>query len=216
MEWYYADAGQRVGPIDEADLQALYTSGRVKPDTLVWKAGMPEWQPFSAAQPVFGAQSGNGQFCTECGRQCASNDLLAFGAAHVCADCKEIFFQRVRERGSVVAAGIPFLLYAGFWIRLLAVFIDGLILGVIFSLLEMVVFLIPGRGIFRNLQNAPMSPAEAGLILGGLAISYLVFFAATIAYQSWFVARRGGTPGKLAVGLRVVRSDGASLTLGRS
>jgi uncharacterized RDD family membrane protein YckC len=215
MEWYYADSGQRVGPITETDLQSLYVSGKVKPDTLVWNAGMQDWQPFSTAQPVLGAPAGNGQFCTECGRPSSSSDLLAFGAARVCADCKDVFFQRVRERGSA-AAGTPFMRYAGFWIRFLAVFIDGLILGVFFSIIEMILFLIPGRGIFRTLQNPPISPPEAGLILGGIAVSYLIFFAATIAYQSWFVAHRGGTPGKLAVGLRVVRSDGASLTMGRS
>ncbi|MBV9404708.1 MAG: DUF4339 domain-containing protein, partial [Acidobacteriaceae bacterium] len=50
MEWYYADAGQRAGPIDESELQTLYASGKVQRDTLVWKAGMPDWQPLESMQ----------------------------------------------------------------------------------------------------------------------------------------------------------------------
>ncbi len=216
MEWYYADSGQRVGPITENDLQSLYVSGKVRSDTLVWTAGMPEWQQLSAAQPFPSTPAATGQFCTECGKQHGSSDLLAFGAARVCADCKDVFFQRVREQGSAVAAGAAFLLYAGFWIRVLAVIIDGLILAVCFFLLVMIMFLIPGRNLIRTLQNPDLSPTVIGAVYGGIALFYLVFFAVTVAYQSWFVARRGGTPGKLALGLRVVRSDGTALSGGRS
>lgn len=216
MEWYYADSGQRIGPVAESDLQSLYVSGKIRHNTLVWRAGMPEWQTFEAAQPFLGSPAAAGQFCTECGKPYGSSYLVAFGAARVCANCKDAFFQRVREQGSAVAAGRAFLLYAGFWIRFLAVLIDGLIIGGAFVLLTLIVFLIPGRTLFRNLQNPVVSPAAIGMIYGGLGLLYLFLFGAMLLYQSWFVARRGGTPGKLALGLRVVRSDGTALTMGRS
>jgi uncharacterized RDD family membrane protein YckC len=216
MEWYYVDSGQRIGPVTENDLHSLYASGKIRHNTLVWKAGMPEWQTFETAQPFLQLPTADGQFCTECGKQCGSSDLVAFGAARVCAGCKDAFFQRVREQGSAVAAGRAFLLYAGFWIRFLALIIDGLIIGVFFFVIAIIVFLIPGRSFFHDLQNPAASSAAIGMIYGGIGLLYLFLFGAMVFYQSWFVARRGGTPGKLALGLRVVRSDGTALTLGRS
>jgi uncharacterized RDD family membrane protein YckC len=218
MEWYYADSGQRVGPITETDLQSLYVSGKVKLDTLVWKAGMPEWQPFSATSPAFGPQTANGQFCTECGRQYGSSDLLAFGAARVCSDCKDVFFQRVREQGSAVAAQSAFLLYAGFWIRAVARLIDGLILGVFFVILMVLAGVFFRRSLFAGLTNpnAPISPSAIGAIYAAFGLIYLISIGVSVLYESWFVANRGGTPGKLVLGLRIVRANGAALTPGRS
>lgn len=48
-EWYYLAGNQRVGPADSAGLQALVDAGTLGPDSLVWAAGMEDWQPVSAA-----------------------------------------------------------------------------------------------------------------------------------------------------------------------
>jgi hypothetical protein len=40
VAWYYAQAGERKGPVDEA---ALIQMGVLEPGTLVWKAGMAGW-----------------------------------------------------------------------------------------------------------------------------------------------------------------------------
>ena len=51
MTWYYALGNERQGPIDDAALDRLIAAGTVTPDTLVWKAGMADWQPLSQARP---------------------------------------------------------------------------------------------------------------------------------------------------------------------
>jgi len=51
MTWYYALGNERQGPIDDAALDRLVAAGTVTPDTLVWKAGMADWQPLSQARP---------------------------------------------------------------------------------------------------------------------------------------------------------------------
>jgi hypothetical protein len=51
MTWYYALGNERQGPIDDAALDRLIASGVVTPDTLVWKAGMADWQPLGQARP---------------------------------------------------------------------------------------------------------------------------------------------------------------------
>lgn len=51
MTWYYALGNERQGPIDDAALDRLVATRVVTPDTLVWKAGMADWQPLSQARP---------------------------------------------------------------------------------------------------------------------------------------------------------------------
>jgi len=52
MDWYYVDAGQQAGPVEETQLEELSRSGKIQPDTLVWHEGMTEWQPYSAVKPA--------------------------------------------------------------------------------------------------------------------------------------------------------------------
>src|SRR4051812_40524586 len=51
MTWYYALGNERQGPIDDAALDRLIATGVVTRDTLVWKAGMADWQPLAQARP---------------------------------------------------------------------------------------------------------------------------------------------------------------------
>jgi hypothetical protein len=51
MTWYYALGNERQGPVDDAELDRLIASGTVTSDTLVWRAGMADWQPLSQARP---------------------------------------------------------------------------------------------------------------------------------------------------------------------
>ncbi len=43
-EWYYSVGGQRSGPVTGADLKELAQAGKIGPDDMVWKDGMPEWR----------------------------------------------------------------------------------------------------------------------------------------------------------------------------
>lgn len=48
IEWYYHDAASgRVGPMAADALREHFRSGRLDAQTLVWRAGLPEWQPLS-------------------------------------------------------------------------------------------------------------------------------------------------------------------------
>jgi len=46
--WHYERQGESCGPVSFDELRRLAVSGLIQPDSLVWKAGMPEW--LSAAQ----------------------------------------------------------------------------------------------------------------------------------------------------------------------
>ncbi len=216
MEWYYANAGQRSGPVDESELQALYAGGQLRGDTLVWKAGMGEWQPLGAAQPSFlnAVPQSQGRFCTECGREFDPADLLTFGAARVCAGCKDVFFQRVREQGSAVATERTFRRYGGFWIRFGARVLDVAILWVVLLPLSYAL----GLFLPNVLRQQPATPdiRSFGPFFAGLLVVNLISWFIALLYEGWFVSNRGGTPGKLVLGLRIVRPNGDKVSFARA
>ncbi len=43
VQYYYATNGQQAGPVSFEQLRALFANRTVNKDTLVWKAGMPNW-----------------------------------------------------------------------------------------------------------------------------------------------------------------------------
>ena len=46
-EWYYAQDGNRQGPVPEDRLRELAAAGRLRADDLVWQDGMADWTPAS-------------------------------------------------------------------------------------------------------------------------------------------------------------------------
>jgi uncharacterized RDD family membrane protein YckC len=111
--------------------------------------------------------------------------------------------------------------YAGFWIRFLARLIDGILLGIVNAIIRIPLAIMlgvgfgGGVGLGRFGGGALFAPAALGLI----GISVLISIALGVIYEVYFVSTRGGTLGKLALGLKIVRADGspvsAGLALGR-
>jgi TM2 domain-containing membrane protein YozV len=59
-EWYYSHDGDRRGPVSEHEIKTLAADGRLRPDDLVWQAGMEAWTqagkvPGLLPPPVAGA-----------------------------------------------------------------------------------------------------------------------------------------------------------------
>jgi uncharacterized RDD family membrane protein YckC len=138
--------------------------------------------------------------CSECNRDFGADELITFGNAMVCAECKPVFVQKLRE-------GIPLageVVYGGFWIRVGAKLIDAIILYVVNFVLGFTVLLIVGRG-----KNPSM--ALAAVILHNVLSAVL-----NLAYVTYFLGKYGATPGKMACGLKVIRSDGEKITYARA
>jgi uncharacterized RDD family membrane protein YckC len=51
MDWHYVALGKAVGPIPEEELKRLAAAGQLTPDTLLWRAGMAEWQEARLVKP---------------------------------------------------------------------------------------------------------------------------------------------------------------------
>jgi predicted Zn-ribbon and HTH transcriptional regulator len=100
MDWYYAESGQQVGPVTSERLDQLRATGKITPVTLVWKEGMAEWQPYGnvfAAPPPGSAAAPALAVCAECGNSFKRDDMIPYQNSYVCATCKPMFLQRLRE-----------------------------------------------------------------------------------------------------------------------
>jgi uncharacterized RDD family membrane protein YckC len=132
--------------------------------------------------------------CSECGMDFSDEELIRIADTRVCAKCKPLVVQRLRE--GVTLAGE--MVYGGFWIRLGAKIIDGIILSVIGFAVGFVGALV----ISHPIANAILQNTFP--------------FAFSIAYMSYFLGKYRATPGKMACGLKVVRPDGEQISYARA
>ena len=104
----------------------------------------------------------------------------------------------MRETGAPWAAGDK---YARFWIRCAALMIDVIILTAINSA-------VAGGAVGWTAAHEPSATVAVFLL------SYVAAFVITMAYEGFFLVNKCGTPGKLALGLRVIRPSGEPLIWG--
>jgi uncharacterized RDD family membrane protein YckC len=142
-------------------------------------------------------------YCSQCGRQYSSSELVRFGTATVCANCKDFYAQRLRETGQVAGARV----YGGFWIRFLAVLIDGIILGIVNFALQTV--------LSTRITN-PADISNVALLMSSIGLNFTISIALNMLYESFFLVKYGATPGKMIFKLKVITPDGGGLTWGRA
>jgi len=201
MEWFYAHNGQQAGPVSETDLEELARTGVVTADTLVWHAGMSEWQAYRTIQQGGSVET---KYCNSCGNQFPVSELAMFGESAVCMTCKPGYVQRLRQ--GMTSTAPPLFRYAGFWIRFCAYVIDAIILGAVRYAITIPLGL---EYFFR-----PIRPGFQFAYLGTAAV---IGYALNLAYVVYFWTQQGGaTPGKMAFGLKVVRPDGGPISVGQA
>jgi len=104
---------------------------------------------------------------------------------------------------------VPLTHFAGFWMRLLARMIDGFILSIPTIVLVVPLAIMLGLAA-RPARLFPFGPAA--LMMQGVLM--LIGWAVGATYETYFVSTRGATPGKMALGLKIVRSDGSPISTG--
>jgi uncharacterized RDD family membrane protein YckC len=208
MPWYYAQNNQRSGPFTDQEFTNLVAQGTVTPDTLVWRDGMQNWVPYGQVQPSGGASvpmgggaassaSGGAMVvCSSCHRAFPEDEVIQYQGAYVCAGCKPVFVQRLREGAQMVGE----MRYAGFWIRFAAYFLDSIIVGIFNMVLGFIIGLVAAGGAGPD----ALTGLEVVLNLIGIVIG--------VSYFTFFNGRFGATPGKMACGLKIVTADGQPIT----
>ncbi len=199
MNWFYVENSQQKGPVLEEELAALVQNGTIKIDTLVWREGLPDWQPLVRLRPDLAAATGS---------------PMLSGTA-VPEQSKDLLVQQMREGILTEVAAPGAMRYVGFWWRFLAAFIDGIIVGVAQQIIQFVIMMILGVGM------AGVDPKDSSggtALLGAFAMIVMVTlsFGLNAAYYTWMVTRYQATLGKLALGFKVVTADGGRVTTMRA
>lgn len=188
MRWYYAFNGQKTGPVGEAEFTQLRADGVIGPDTLVWKQGMANWQPYREVAPAD-----------------------AFEVPPLPAAAGGVALPAWAEK-SADDARPPALNFAGFWVRVGAHLIDLLILSGVFFLL----FLARGDiGALREAVTQQDADRVTKIMTDGLLRVAWAFHLIRMVYLVIFQKVFGATVGKMAVGARVVRPDGSPVGWGQ-
>ncbi len=218
MTWYYAINREKQGPITEAEFNTLVESGTITDDTLVWNETMTDWIPFGkldskAGEPKeVGSSEGSSRleqdtgektapqkFCSECGKSFPEDELAKFQNDLVCASCKPAFLQKIREGVSMGE-----MIYAGFWIRLGAKIIDGIIIAIV----NFVINLAFGAMIIPTVTD----PEDFQAVMIPVIIMSFLQWAVSFTYTTWFIGKFAATPGKMVCGLKVVTAEGEKVT----
>ena len=138
------------------------------------------------------------RYCSRCGRIFCPDCLITIRGNTFCASCKA---EQIRDLASGVDQNA--LELAGIGRRFAALFIDGLILSVpmVILIVVLVAASVSGKNDFNPIWIQP-----AALLVVGL---YVV-------YEALMLASRGQTLGKMAMKIKVVRTDGTPISTGQA
>jgi len=208
MAWYYVLNGASQGPVTETEIQGLHQQNIVMLDTPVWTEGMAEWIPFQKSALLPGrsveGQPASTHTCAECGKLFPEDEMLQYEHSWVCAACKPVFFQRVKEgvapRGSLIFATVGK--------RFVAVFIDGIII--------MLVIMVPIIVLSAMIAAAKQGDNASGAMVWVMPIMLLLEYGLPAAFEIFFIGKYGATPGKMLMKIKVVAPDGDRIGYGRA
>jgi uncharacterized RDD family membrane protein YckC len=100
--------------------------------------------------------------------------------------------------------------FGGFWIRFVAYFIDGFVLMVPIAIICAIFFVVLGVSWDEDDEN------KGAIVAGAFALVGIIIVISWLYEALMTSSERGATLGKMMLGLRIVRADGARLSFGRA
>lgn len=203
-EWYYADRQRRqIGPQSAEALVQRFRAGEIDAATLVWREGLPAWQPLGSLRAELDLDQAPAtlDFRIEpvlAAPEAAAANGPAATAAHSYSPYAAPTTAVGVDAGPVQGGEV---VYAGFWKRVAASFIDAFAIGIPVGIVMAIVAAAFGAMFGR--VDSPFDPVE---MIGSYLLSAAAF--------GWFHSNASmrATPGKLAIGIKVVRPDGETIS----
>ncbi len=110
--------------------------------------------------------------------------------------------------------------YAGFWLRFVAVIIDGIIIGILQSVVIMPILAMLGFGVassqgfdFENMSEDDVLGMVAAFTAAASAMMTVSFVIRTLYFTLMESSKYQATLGKMALGLKVTDTNGNKLDL---
>lgn len=113
-------------------------------------------------------------------------------------------------------------IYAGFWMRLVAIIIDGIIIGIIQSFVIIPILAAIGFGFIGTMQTMDMNDPNnvAGMLGAVMAVAgtyWILAMCIQVLYFSFMESSKWqATIGKMALGLMVTDMNGVKLDFGKA
>ncbi|WP_158238363.1 MULTISPECIES: RDD family protein [Luteimonas] len=222
-DWYYADATHtQHGPVTTAALLALRQEGRIHASTLLWRDGLPGWRPLADLAAELDATSAAAAWRPDAAGPTAAHpdsgtgwhpaidrDTPAATSPYAPPVAPVVAAAQVTHGGEVVDAG--------FLKRAAALFIDAVLITVVYYALIFAVMMVFGlSGMFSAMSSGDPSQF-GGAVFGLMAAVYLGYpVISGLYYVSMESSARQATLGKLAVGIKVAALDGSRLSRGHA
>lgn len=198
-QWYYADAsGQRHGPFSAAELEGHVRHARLDANTLVWREGLQDWQPL-------------GSLASELDLPL---DTLASPAPDTALPGADLpYAPPAADLASFQPVASGHLVHAGLWKRFAASFIDSIVTTII-SYALMIPLMLIGVGVMG--AGGSDNPFATGAGIASMLAIYPILFLAPCVYFGWMQSSSlQASLGKLAVGIKVARTDGQRMSFWR-
>ena len=147
-------------------------------------------------------------YCQKCGAQ--NDDQAAF--------CDKCGMALQKPSPAATAAALPYpaaVQYAGFWRRVLASILDGLIVGAAWSV---VYYSLVAAGVVHipEVDESDLEPYYRWMISYMLISNGVVFLLQTLYFSLMESSSKQATLGKMALGIIVTDDDGKRISLGRA
>ena len=204
--WYYADADrQRQGPLSAEELTLRFHQGKLRLDTLVWRDGLGEWQPLREFTNELALHQAPAEtFYTPVEAPVAAASPM--GSTGVVADSPYAPPSSALTGANTAVLGGE-VVYAGFWKRVAANIIDSVVIGLVGGIIGAII-----GGVLGAVMGMGGGMGGGGFIAIQL-ITNLVSIAITAGYYAWFHSSiNRATLGKMAIGIKVVRTDGEAIS----
>jgi uncharacterized RDD family membrane protein YckC len=218
-EWYYADRQRRqIGPQPAEALAQRFRSGEIDAATLVWREGLASWQPLGSLRAELGLEDASATLDFR-----IEPVLAAPGPADTAAVQSHADMQAAATIGGYSPYAAPAatmddarpgaapvhgdeVVMAGLWRRFAASVIDGVVTGVASYALLIPLTLVLGISLSSLAEN---ELAGAGASVSFMFFYYGISLGLPMLYFAWMhSSRTQASLGKMAVGAKVVRTNG--------
>jgi hypothetical protein len=190
-QWFYGRDGVQQGPISGDELKRLAESGGLRPHDLVWREGMPQWQPAQQVPGLFAAPAGPPPIPARPGAGAPAPHYAPPGHAPPPAHYAPPPAGYAPARPIGEDAGIRMLLPVGRSVWAIAAGYLGLFSVLLIPApLALIVSIIAIRDIKKHPDRHGMGRAIFGLIMGVLGTIFLVVMMVSIAGHSGGSGRR--------------------------
>lgn len=217
IQWYYADEQrQRHGPVEDRDIRALYQRGELNGQSLVWREGLSEWAPLESLAEELELQrtapAASGGIDLRADLAAIANGTAPLPGTGGGTHSPYAASSTAMGSGHGVVHGDGPIVHAGLWRRFAASIIDSLITSVASYIVLIPLALILGMG-----MGEIMGTESSGASVLFMLAQYALGIGIPAAYFGWMHSSSSmASLGKMAVGIKVCRTNGEGISFARA